>query len=136
MISLNQVQLLEQKVEQALNLIAKLREENKMLKSKLASSQQRLDELEGMVTSFKGEQEAIEKGILKILAELDRLEDDLSLAPKEAFQRRETSASGASGPNQLKKPLEPKLNLSSEESPANSSESKIDAVDQHELDIF
>ena len=136
MINLNQVQLLEQKVEQALTLIDRLREENKILKTKLASSQQRLDELEDMVSSFKDEQEAIEKSILKVLAELDRLEDDLSLAPKEAFQQRETSTTAATSPGTLKKASEQKNNLLIEESPAKSSETKRDAADQHELDIF
>jgi hypothetical protein len=80
MINLDQVQLLEQKVSSALELIGLLREENKKLRVKLDGSQARMAELETLIESFKGEQDAIEKSILSALTKLDKIEDDISVA--------------------------------------------------------
>lgn len=80
MINLDQAHLLEKKVAAALELISRLRDENRKLRTKLDGSQKRMTELESLVESFKGEQDAIEKSILNVLAKLDRIEDDISAA--------------------------------------------------------
>ncbi|MBA7626466.1 hypothetical protein ES703_33915 [subsurface metagenome] len=78
MIRLEQIRLLESKVNKAVELIKVLREENQALKKTLDSSQNRMQELEKMVEEFKSDQDEIEQYILKALKNLDHLEDELT----------------------------------------------------------
>ena len=78
MITLKQIQTLEEKIGKAVGLIDLLREENSTLKESLEKTQARMRELEKMVDGFKNDQEAIEEGILKAIEKLDQLEDELS----------------------------------------------------------
>jgi chromosome segregation ATPase len=78
MINITQVQSLEQKVYKAVELISRLRDENKKLRQKITGSETKIQELETLVGSFKNEQDAIEKSILNVLAKLDKLEDEVS----------------------------------------------------------
>ena len=78
--NLNRIQVLEQKVIKAVELINRLREENAVLRSRVKTAQPRIQELESIVSSFKQEQEAIEKGIVSVLSKLDRLEDEVSVS--------------------------------------------------------
>jgi septal ring factor EnvC (AmiA/AmiB activator) len=71
---------LEQKVNKAVELINRLREENSALRAKLKSAQPRIQELETALAAYKQEQEAVEKGILTVLAKLDKLEDEVSVS--------------------------------------------------------
>lgn len=78
MISLEQIRLLEKKVSAAVHLIEVLKEENKMLKRTIESSQKRMQELEELVTAFKNDQTAIEASVLNAIQKLDVLEDEVS----------------------------------------------------------
>lgn len=78
MISLEQIRLLEQKVQAAVARIGQLKQENATLKEHLSSYQKRIDELEVLVESFKADQGQIEQGILNALAQLDQLEDEVT----------------------------------------------------------
>ncbi len=77
MLKIEQIKLLESKVNKAIEIIAKLREENKTLKAGLTSAQKKIDELEDLVNSFKSEQDEIEQGIIRALKSLDKLEDEI-----------------------------------------------------------
>jgi chromosome segregation ATPase len=80
MISLEQIRSLEQKVNQLVEELSRLRDENAKLKAKVKSTQTKTADLESMVNTYKQEQEAIEKGILSVLSKLDKLEDEVSLS--------------------------------------------------------
>ena len=75
MLSLEQVKLLEQKVELAISTIRKLSEERDSLKLTIAEKEKRINELENMVVSFKDDQNRIETGIKTTLDLLNSLED-------------------------------------------------------------
>jgi len=77
MISLEQVKLLESKVDKAIDYVKKVTEENSRLKGKLDSYQKRIDELEILIRQFKEEQSRIEDGILSALDRLNQFEDAL-----------------------------------------------------------
>ena len=74
MISLEQVKLLESKVTRTIDYVKKVIDENKQLKEKLASYQNRIDELEVLVSRFKQDQNRIEDGILSALDRLNQFE--------------------------------------------------------------
>lgn len=75
MISLEQVKLLEAKVSRTIDYVKKVTEENVLLKGKLDSYQQRIDELEVLILRFKEDQSRIEDGILSALDRLNQFED-------------------------------------------------------------
>ena len=77
MVSLEQVKLLESKVTKTIEYVKKVTEENTLLKGKLNSHQQRIDELEVLIKQFKEEQSRIEDGILSALDRLNQFEDAL-----------------------------------------------------------
>ena len=76
MVSLEQVRVLNGKVQKALEVINGLRSENGMLRNKLGEYEKRMEELETLVNSFNQDQDDIETGILGILQQLDKLEED------------------------------------------------------------
>ena len=82
MISLEQVQLLEEKVSKAIEYVQKVTEEKAALESekaalisKLETNQKRIDELEVHVLRFKEEQGRIEDGIIAALDRLSQFEE-------------------------------------------------------------
>ena len=75
MITIEQIKTLEEKINKAVDLIDRLREENSTLRSTLESTQDRMKGLEKMVDDFKNGQAAIEKGIINAIKKLDVLED-------------------------------------------------------------
>ncbi len=75
MIRLEQIRLLESKITKAVKRIEMLREENSALKRSVETAQKRMQELEGLVSEFKTDQEEIEKSLLRAIRNLDRLED-------------------------------------------------------------
>jgi peptidoglycan hydrolase CwlO-like protein len=77
MIRLDQIKLLESKVNKAVEQIRLLREESKTLRRTVEKSQARMQELEGLVAQFKSDQDEIEQGILRALKNLDKLEDEV-----------------------------------------------------------
>ncbi|MBN1524803.1 MAG: hypothetical protein JW904_09985 [Spirochaetales bacterium] len=83
MINLEQIRILEQKVNNAVSVIARLKEENTALRETLEKSQAKMLELETLINSFKSDQDEIEISILDVLDKLDKLEDE-SLEPRDA----------------------------------------------------
>ncbi len=75
MLTLDQIRLLERKVNAAVTRIAALREENSLLEGKLGKALDKIDELEARIDRFKDDQAEIEQGILSALGQLDKLED-------------------------------------------------------------
>lgn len=78
MIKLEQIQLLEKKIDNAVEVIELLKRENQALKNTLNKSQMKMGELENLLEQFKGEQNKIEAGIISALSKLDHLEDEVS----------------------------------------------------------
>lgn len=81
MIRLEQIRLLENKINKAVKLIEMLREENSALKNSIDGAQKRMQELEELIGEFKTGQEEIEKAILRAMKNLDRLEDEVVASP-------------------------------------------------------
>lgn len=91
MISLEQIRILEQKVESAVARIRTLSTENRTLKESLERYEGRIHELESMVSSFKAEQDAIEAGIVSALQQLDDLEHTVGERQDESLPAVETA---------------------------------------------
>lgn len=77
MLSLDQVRLLENRVVKAVGKIESLTAENDHLRAQLSGLQTRVNELEGLVRSFKDDQGRIEEGILNALDKLSAFEDSV-----------------------------------------------------------
>ncbi|MDR0602486.1 MAG: cell division protein ZapB [Treponema sp.] len=75
MVTLDQVKLLETRVEKAIGYVERVGGENAELREKLDSYQKRIDELEVLVQTFREDQSRIEDGILSTLDRLNRFED-------------------------------------------------------------
>jgi len=78
MISLEQIRLLEARINKAVELIRSLKEENKTLRRAVNAAQTRMRELEKLVGDFKSDQQEIEQCILRALENLDRLEEEVT----------------------------------------------------------
>lgn len=77
MLSLDQVNLLESKVEKAVELIRSLSAEKDNFKAVLAEKDSKIAELEKLILTFKDEQSKIEEGITNALDRLSAFEDSL-----------------------------------------------------------
>lgn len=77
MLNLDQVRLLENRVEKAVAKIQSLTAENTHVRSQLSTLQNRVNELEGLVRAFKDDQGRIEEGILNALERLSAFEDSV-----------------------------------------------------------
>jgi chromosome segregation ATPase len=75
MVNIEQVRLLEQRVQKVISRLAELRAENTDLRERLGVYQDRIEELEERVNSFSSNQAEIEQGILNALHQLDEVED-------------------------------------------------------------
>jgi predicted nuclease with TOPRIM domain len=75
MIRVQQIADLEARVLRAIDLIERLRTENRTLSASLDSAEQRSRELEGMLDNLRGDQQNVEQIILRTLNKLDGLED-------------------------------------------------------------
>ncbi len=93
MINLEQIQSLNIKVQKALDVIVTLREENGTLRTKLSDYEKRMEELEVLVNSFSNDQDDIENGILDILQQLDKLEEDFSSKEENAAPEVKSASS-------------------------------------------
>ncbi|RPJ06589.1 MAG: cell division protein ZapB [Spirochaetaceae bacterium] len=124
MISLEQIRILEQKVNRAVGVVSRLQEENRFLRRTLESSQTKMLELESLVNTFKQDQKEIEKGIVGVLDKLDRLEDELC----------ETDGSQPAPRKSTKKKSETTIVL--EDGNEDGEEDKKPSATQEELDIF
>ncbi|MCR4939146.1 MAG: cell division protein ZapB [Treponemataceae bacterium] len=78
MISLDQVHILEKKVESAVTKIIELKNENAALKNRINLLEKDNAELGSKVSVFEKEQNRVEEGILSVLNRLDEVEDTVS----------------------------------------------------------
>jgi chromosome segregation ATPase len=85
---LENVKVLESKVDKEIDLAKRLMEENDQLREKVDLYQKRVEDLESLIQAFKEEQNAIENGILSALNRLNQFEDavEKKLAPLAAVQ--------------------------------------------------
>lgn len=77
MITLNQVELLEQKVESAVEKIQQLQAENDALRKKCSELTNAISVKSEQLTSFESEQSQIENGIKKALERLNSIENSV-----------------------------------------------------------
>lgn len=84
MLTLDQVRLLENRVQKAVSKIEFLTAENTRLAVQLSESRNRVAELENAVRSFKDDQGRIEEGIVNALNRLSAYEDSVYNAPRHA----------------------------------------------------
>ena len=75
MITLEQIRLLDRKVNQAVEMIDSLKRENQMLSGKLESYQTKISELEVLLSSLKDDQSEVEQGFQKALETLSGIEE-------------------------------------------------------------
>ena len=75
MISVQQIADLEARVLRAVDLIERLRGENRTLSAALDSSEKRARELEGTLEELRGGQQEVEQIIVRTLQKLDGLEN-------------------------------------------------------------
>ena len=80
MISLDQVRLLEQKVEKAVSKILQLQKENAELKERCAFLESKAENLNKKVSDFESDQNKIEEGIANALQRLNMIEDSVRSA--------------------------------------------------------
>jgi FtsZ-binding cell division protein ZapB len=83
MISLDQILLLEQKVEKAVEKITQLQTENDALRSKCSELTNALSSKTEQISSFEQDQSKIENGILKALERLNSIENSVLKAASE-----------------------------------------------------
>ncbi|HBG37316.1 MAG TPA: hypothetical protein DDW88_09665 [Treponema sp.] len=74
MITLGQIHLLEEKIEEVLKRLQSLEEENKMLLDKNNALKKEKENLVYRISTFEADQEQIEKGILNALDKLNTIE--------------------------------------------------------------
>ena len=105
MISLDQVLLLQEKVETAVRKITDLTEknvqlknENDALRSKCAELSKALSEKTELVSSFENQQDKIEKGIISALKKLDGLEDAVLSSTNESRNIESETSDSVSAP--------------------------------------
>ena len=75
MISLNQIRLLEQKIESILDLVSALQSEKAVLENQNAKLKAEVQELAAKCSRFEQDEEKIEQGILSVLNRLNNMED-------------------------------------------------------------
>ena len=78
MISLDQVHVLEKKVESAVSKIIELKNENTALKNRISILEKENTDLNSKVSVFEREQNRVEESILSVLNRLDVVEDTVS----------------------------------------------------------
>ena len=75
MISLNQIRLLEQKIESILDLVSALQIEKAALENQNTKLKAEVQELAAKCSRFEQDEEKIEQGILSVLNRLNNMED-------------------------------------------------------------
>jgi FtsZ-binding cell division protein ZapB len=127
MISLEQIQRLEARINQAVEVIRRLRGENESLRRSVDSAQEKVQKLEGLVGEFKTDQKEIEACIVRALQNLDRLEDDAANSPAPRRERSGARKAAEAAADTAAGPLE---------QPAADAETEQTPGGDGELDIF
>lgn len=87
MLTLDKVQLLEQRIRKAVALINRLREENGTLKEQVQILKMHNEELKDFAQTYNQDNELIEQGIAKALAQLNEVEGLNEVTPVEDIYR-------------------------------------------------
>lgn len=130
MITLEQVRLLDQKVNDAVELIDSLRTENRMLNDKLESYQNKISELEILLSSLKDGQSEVEIGFQKALETLSGIDEAEGRAAASVAEASETSEEKEAEPE------EPEAEKSSSDVSEETDSAPEEGQNGAELDIF
>lgn len=130
MITLEQVRLLDQKVNDAVELIDSLRTENRMLNDKLESYQNKISELEILLSSLKDGQSEVEIGFQKALETLSGIDEAEGRAAASVAEASETSEENEAVPE------EPEAEKSSSDVSEETDSAPEEGQNGAELDIF
>ena len=128
MITIEQIQKLDKKVQAAVSRITALQNDNATLREKLDAYQKRISELEVMIERFKKDQTEIESGIIRALEQLDHLED--SMEGEEPAEEEAMTPSSVSVEKKVDSPDPPVVET------APSEEDASENPEESELDIF
>lgn len=139
MITLDQVLLLEQKVESAVKKITQLQQENDALRTKCDELTNALSNKSEQLSSFEQDQNKIETGILKALERLNAIENSvLKAVPEikipETKKTQEKTNEGASSPKAQQQVKAEKPSSPSQSSSVSSTQSSSSI--QEQFDIF
>ena len=142
MITIEQVKLLEEKVESLINVVKSLYRERDLLKGTVAQNEKRIEELESVLHSFEISQAKIEESVMNALNQLDVFENSVTQDSSTISSSREVEAgdSSLSHSSELDKATEESLSNATNENAQNTSseESEIKKVDDSDkqMDIF
>lgn len=100
MISLEQILVLEQKVESAVAKIAQLTAENDALRSKCAELTNALSVKTEQLSAFQSDQNKIELGIIKALQQLDAIKESKATASENTLEATSSSVADEENPIQ------------------------------------
>lgn len=117
MISLDQIHLLEKKVEGAVAKIAQLQAENDALRKSCAELTNALSAKSEQLSAFEQDQGKIEDGIIKALDRLNSIENSILNAAGRALSGQEQKTAPASQPDGQVQPAR-QMPVSQEEEPA------------------
>jgi predicted nuclease with TOPRIM domain len=92
LISLSQVRLLEQKVENAVTKILQLQKENAELREKCALYESKTNKLAEQVSIFEADQNKIEEGLVSVLNKLNTIEDSINNTHESDYVSQKSSA--------------------------------------------
>ena len=140
MVTLEQVKQLDHRITKTVEYVKKVTDENTLLRGRLDTYQQRIDELEKLIKRFKEDQSRIEDGILSALDRLnqfeDALENSISKASPPGLEPQpepEAKKKNAAAPKTAVKPKQ-------EEALNDDADASIEELSQegpdNELDIF
>ena len=106
MITLEQVKLLEEKVESLIGVVKSLYRERNSLKETLTEKERRVEELETALHSFEIAQAKIEESVVNALNQLDVFESSVSndsspVNSSDSIQSDDFSLTSTSGSNQM-----------------------------------
>ncbi|SIQ88763.1 Protein of unknown function [Alkalispirochaeta americana] len=104
MIKIEQVRLLEQRVQKVITRVGELQAENTTLREELQTYQDRISDLEARLEGYASSQEEIEAGILSALQRLDEVEDTLG---EEGTEGRQIEVDIPSEPESVSQSGEP-----------------------------
>ena len=142
MITIEQVKLLEEKVESLINVVKSLYRERDLLKGTVAQNEKRIEELESVLHSFEISQAKIEESVMNALNQLDVFEKSVTQDSSTISSSKEVEAgdSSLSHSSELGKATEESLSNATNENAQNTSseESEIKKVDDSDkqMDIF
>ena len=117
MISLDQVLLLEQKVESAVEKIKQLEGENDALRSKCSELTNALSAKTEQLAAFESEQKTIESGIIKAIDRLNSIENSVlkTAGQSEPSQAQEKTSGLAAAASKIAEESAPVTNMSFEQ---------------------